>query len=137
DRHLPARAAAAEERVVRRLADRDRDGPGAARPARRRARGRRAPIGAARRGGLRTRRAHASAPVGFLPRPGSPHVSAPATLEFDSVTKRYPGAATPVIDDLTFDVPAGEICVLVGPSGCGKTTAMRMVYRMVDITAGD
>jgi len=64
-------------------------------------------------------------------------VSAPATLEFDSVTKRYPGAATPVIDDLTFDVPAGEICVLVGPSGCGKTTAMRMVNRMVDITAGD
>ncbi|HWV88372.1 MAG TPA: ABC transporter ATP-binding protein [Capillimicrobium sp.] len=64
-------------------------------------------------------------------------MSAPATLEFDSVTKRYPGAATPVIDDLTFDVPAGEICVLVGPSGCGKTTAMRMVNRMVDITAGD
>ena len=64
-------------------------------------------------------------------------MSAPATLEFDSVTKRYPGAATPVIADLTFDVPAGEICVLVGPSGCGKTTAMRMVNRMVDITSGD
>jgi len=27
--------------------------------------------------------------------------------------------------------------VLVGPSGCGKTTAMRMVNRMTDITAGD
>jgi osmoprotectant transport system ATP-binding protein len=27
--------------------------------------------------------------------------------------------------------------VLVGPSGCGKTTAMRMVNRMIDMTAGD
>jgi osmoprotectant transport system ATP-binding protein len=61
----------------------------------------------------------------------------PASLQFDSVTKRYPGADDPVIHDLSFEVPAGEICVLVGPSGCGKTTAMRMVNRMVDITSGD
>jgi len=61
----------------------------------------------------------------------------PAPLQFDSVTKRYPGADAPVITDLSFEVPAGDICVLVGPSGCGKTTAMRMVNRMVDITSGD
>ncbi|MCW3006685.1 MAG: glycine betaine/L-proline transporter, ATPase subunit [Solirubrobacterales bacterium] len=61
----------------------------------------------------------------------------PATLEFRSVTKRYPGADDPVIEDLSFTVPAGEILVLVGPSGCGKTTAMRMVNRMVDVTDGD
>jgi osmoprotectant transport system ATP-binding protein len=58
-------------------------------------------------------------------------------LEFRDVTKRYPGSAEPVIEHLSFDVPAGEICVLVGPSGCGKTTAMRMVNRMIDITDGD
>jgi osmoprotectant transport system ATP-binding protein len=34
-------------------------------------------------------------------------------------------------------VPAGEICVLVGPSGCGKTTALRLVNRMIELTAGD
>ncbi|HLM08269.1 MAG TPA: ABC transporter ATP-binding protein [Thermoleophilaceae bacterium] len=39
--------------------------------------------------------------------------------------------------ELSLTVPAGDICVLVGPSGCGKTTAMRMVNRMIDITAGD
>jgi osmoprotectant transport system ATP-binding protein len=61
----------------------------------------------------------------------------PATLEFRAVAKRYPGAAAPVIEDLSFTVPAGEILVLVGPSGCGKTTAMRMVNRMVDLTGGD
>ena len=60
-----------------------------------------------------------------------------ASLEFRNVSKRYPGADKPVLVDLSFEVPAGEICVLVGPSGCGKTTAMRMVNRMIDITEGD
>ncbi len=60
-----------------------------------------------------------------------------AALEFRNVSKRYPGNDQPVLVDLSFEVPAGEICVLVGPSGCGKTTAMRMVNRMIDITEGD
>jgi osmoprotectant transport system ATP-binding protein len=60
-----------------------------------------------------------------------------ATLEFRNVSKRYTGGDRPVLVDLSFEVPAGEICVLVGPSGCGKTTAMRMVNRMIDITEGD
>jgi osmoprotectant transport system ATP-binding protein len=60
-----------------------------------------------------------------------------ATLEFRSVTKRYPGQREPAVEKLSLTVPAGEICVLVGPSGCGKTTAMRMVNRMIDITDGD
>jgi osmoprotectant transport system ATP-binding protein len=67
-------------------------------------------------------------------------VSAPAEaaeLEFRDVVKRYPGARENAVDHLSLTVPAGEICVLVGPSGCGKTTAMRMVNRMIDITAGD
>ncbi|MFY9487759.1 MAG: ATP-binding cassette domain-containing protein [Solirubrobacterales bacterium] len=60
-----------------------------------------------------------------------------ASLTFDEVSKSYPGSPEPVIDRLSFEVPAGEICVLVGPSGCGKTTAMRMVNRMTEITSGD
>ncbi|HET6876075.1 MAG TPA: ABC transporter ATP-binding protein [Jatrophihabitans sp.] len=60
-----------------------------------------------------------------------------APLEFRGVTKRYPGAAAPALEDLSFTVPAGEVCVLVGPSGCGKTTAMRLVNRMIDLTSGD
>jgi osmoprotectant transport system ATP-binding protein len=60
-----------------------------------------------------------------------------ATLEFRDVVKRYPGSERPAVDHLSFEVPAGEICVLVGPSGCGKTTAMRMVNRMIEITEGD
>ncbi len=60
-----------------------------------------------------------------------------ATLEFRNVSKTYDGSAEPAIQDLTFEVPAGEICVLVGPSGCGKTTAMRLVNRMIELTSGD
>ena len=60
-----------------------------------------------------------------------------APLEFRSVTKRYAGAAAPALEDLSFTVPAGEVCVLVGPSGCGKTTAMRLVNRMIDLSSGD
>ena len=64
-------------------------------------------------------------------------MSAAATLEFRSATKRYPGQAEPAVSELSLIVPAGEICVLVGPSGCGKTTAMRMVNRMIEISEGD
>ncbi len=60
-----------------------------------------------------------------------------ASLEFRDVVKRYPGADENAVDELSLELPAGEICVLVGPSGCGKTTAMRMVNRMIDITTGD
>ena len=60
-----------------------------------------------------------------------------ASVAFRTVTKRYPGSAAPAVEELSLDVPAGEICVLVGPSGCGKTTAMRMVNRTVEITSGE
>ena len=63
--------------------------------------------------------------------------TSPPEIVFDHVTKRYPGRATPAVDDLSLTVPAGEICVLVGPSGGGKTTAMKMVNRLIDITEGD
>ncbi len=61
----------------------------------------------------------------------------PAALEFQNVTKQYPGAGAPAVADLSLRVEPGETCVLVGPSGSGKTTAMRMVNRMVDMTSGE
>jgi osmoprotectant transport system ATP-binding protein len=62
---------------------------------------------------------------------------AASSVRYESATKRYPGASAPAVEELTLEVAAGEICVLVGPSGCGKTTAMRMVNRTVEITSGD
>ena len=58
-------------------------------------------------------------------------------IVFDGATKRYPGRQAPAVDNLTFSIPAGEICCLVGPSGGGKTTAMKLVNRLVELTSGD
>src|SRR5215204_939247 len=60
-----------------------------------------------------------------------------ASVSYQHVTKRYPGQDDAAIHDLSLEVQAGEICVLVGPSGSGKTTALRMVNRTVEITEGD
>ena len=62
-----------------------------------------------------------------------------ASLEFRGVTKRYgtSGSARGAVNDLSFQVPAGAICVLVGPSGCGKTTSLKMVNRLIEPTSGE
>jgi osmoprotectant transport system ATP-binding protein len=60
-----------------------------------------------------------------------------ATLELRHVSKRYSGQREPAITDLSLNVEAGEVCVLVGPSGSGKTTAMRLINRMIPLSAGD
>ncbi len=70
-----------------------------------------------------------------MPEPPTPA----ATVEFRHVTKRYEAGAKDVpgaVNDLSFEVPAGRICVLVGPSGCGKTTSLKMVNRLIEPTSG-
>jgi osmoprotectant transport system ATP-binding protein len=59
-----------------------------------------------------------------------------AVVAFEHVIKRYPGSSEPAVNDLSFTIPAGQICVLVGPSGSGKTTTMKMVNRLIEPTSG-
>lgn len=56
-------------------------------------------------------------------------------IEFDNVSKRFPGGAV-AVDDLTLTAPDGKITMLVGPSGCGKTTSLRMVNRLIEPSSG-
>jgi len=47
------------------------------------------------------------------------------SLEFHSVIKRF--GAVAAIDEVSFDIGAGEIVALLGPSGCGKTSILRVI----------
>jgi osmoprotectant transport system ATP-binding protein len=59
-------------------------------------------------------------------------------IRLEALTKVFPsshaGAAS--VDRVSFEVAAGETCVLLGPSGCGKTTTLRMINRLVVPTSG-
>ncbi|MEW5786038.1 MAG: ABC transporter ATP-binding protein [Bacillota bacterium] len=45
-------------------------------------------------------------------------------------------AVVKAVDQVSFDIRAGETIAVVGESGCGKTTLMRLLIRLVDVTAG-
>ncbi|KAA9006308.1 ABC transporter ATP-binding protein [Paenibacillus spiritus] len=42
-----------------------------------------------------------------------------------------------IIDDVTFDVQAGEVFGFLGPNGAGKTTTIRMLVDLIRPTSGD
>lgn len=58
-------------------------------------------------------------------------------IEFDRVSKNFPGALRPAVDEVSLDVQEGHLVVLLGPSGCGKTTLMKMVNRLYEPTGGE
>ena len=55
----------------------------------------------------------------------------PMILSFDHVTYRYPGAETPALDDVSFELAAGEFCLLAGLSGHGKSTLLHAACGLV------
>ena len=50
------------------------------------------------------------------------------------LSKRF--GAHLVLDDLSFEVAAGETLVLLGPSGCGKTTLLKTLNRLIECDGG-
>jgi osmoprotectant transport system ATP-binding protein len=59
-----------------------------------------------------------------------------ARILLDGVTKQYDSKSAPAVDNVTLEIPAGKIVMLVGPSGCGKTTTMKMINRLIEPTSG-
>jgi osmoprotectant transport system ATP-binding protein len=56
-------------------------------------------------------------------------------IRLDAISKQYPNGQV-AVRELSLDIPAGEVCVLVGPSGCGKTTTLKMVNRLIEPSGG-
>jgi osmoprotectant transport system ATP-binding protein len=63
------------------------------------------------------------------------NATAALPIRLEGVSKVYDDD-TIAVRELTLDVPAGELVVLVGPSGCGKSTILRMVNRLVEPSGG-
>jgi len=62
-----------------------------------------------------------------------------AKLTLDGVGKSFELTDGEVIDavvDVSFQVRANEVCMLLGPSGCGKSTVLRMIAGLEDPTTG-
>lgn len=61
-----------------------------------------------------------------------------AYIEFRNVCKIYGSGEQEIraLDNITFDVEKGELCVIVGPSGAGKTTLLNILGGMDTATSG-
>lgn len=59
-----------------------------------------------------------------------------AGLELRDVEFRYPGAAEPVLRDISFHAPPGQVTAIIGSTGAGKSTLLSLVPRLIDVTEG-
>ena len=63
-------------------------------------------------------------------------LDARSSLELRGVEFKYPGAAHPVLCEISFKAVAGETTAIIGSTGAGKTTLLNLVPRLFDATGG-
>ena len=52
-------------------------------------------------------------------------MSAASSVRFERVSKKFGGVVA--VNEVSFEIEAGNLVTLLGPSGCGKTTTLRMI----------
>ena len=68
--------------------------------------------------------------------PGAqPLVVAQGTVRFERVSFAYDPARR-ILDDVSFEIPAGKTVAVVGSSGAGKSTLARLLFRFYDVNGG-
>jgi ATP-binding cassette subfamily B protein len=71
--------------------------------------------------------------------PPAEPVRAPAThaqVEFRDVSFAYPGAAAPVLRNVSFVAEPGRTTAIIGSTGAGKSTLLSLIPRLMDCTSG-
>lgn len=58
-------------------------------------------------------------------------------ISIEHLTKRYPGAARPALDDVSVKIGQGSIFGLLGPNGAGKTTLLSVLAGLLAVDSGD
>jgi ATP-binding cassette subfamily B protein len=66
----------------------------------------------------------------------TPAPAATGDVLFDHVTFEYPGAESPVLKDVTFELRPGTTTAIIGSTGSGKSTLINLIPRLFDATAG-
>ena len=61
--------------------------------------------------------------------------SPPPLVDVQDVTKSF--GPVRALTDVSFSVPAGQLCGLLGPNGAGKTTLFRLLMGILKATAGE
>jgi ATP-binding cassette subfamily B protein len=78
-----------------------------------------------------------SQPLGVANRPGAKALQvAGGEIVFDRVTFRYGSHTTPLFENFSLRIEAGERVGLVGHSGSGKTTFVKLLHRLYDLHDG-
>jgi ATP-binding cassette subfamily B protein len=57
-------------------------------------------------------------------------------VRFDNVTLRYAGSANKVLDEVSFDIPAGTTVAILGTTGSGKSSLINLIPRFYDANSG-
>jgi taurine transport system ATP-binding protein len=59
-----------------------------------------------------------------------------ALLQLERISAQYPGAAEPVLADISLDLGPQQLLVALGPSGSGKTSLLNLIAGFVEPSAG-